>query len=275
MAWAPLFEDDAQTQALASALEAALTIKDERTQARALASLNAMLTSEELRWVLFAVLTRQARGRTPEAREERANEYCETVLEPALRRTGKFLRQSDDETQTRAVEVEPATVRSSRDEWLQAKMLESLDHLHDNDRADSLVHFAPRLEGKRLEQGLQSALTIQDEWARARSLAALAPQLKGEALDRGLAAALAIEQNGCRAYVLGRFLPMVSDPTAVLRSARQALADHLLTLSAANRARVLGFCADEKLFAPPLLDQDTLAAIAGHIVEVCQEWQWM
>jgi hypothetical protein len=27
--------------------------------------------------------------------------------------------------------------------------------------------------------------------------------------------------------------------------------------------------------APPLLYQDTLAAIAGQIVEVCEVWRWM
>ena len=69
---------------------------------------------------------------------------------------------------------------------------------------------------------------------------------------------------------------MALDPVAIQREARQAIADHLLkNLSIAEREEVLGFCADQKLFAPPLLDQDTLAAIAGHIVEVCQEWQWM
>jgi hypothetical protein len=38
---------------------------------------------------------------------------------------------------------------------------------------------------------------------------------------------------------------------------------------------VLRFCADKMLFAPTVLDQETLAAIAGYIVEVCEEWRWM
>jgi ABC-type glutathione transport system ATPase component len=58
--------------------------------------------------------------------------------------------------------------------------------------------------------------------------------------------------------------------------ARQAIARHLLkNLSNAKREAVLRFCAQEELFAPPLLDQDTLAASAAHIVEGCQEWRWM
>ena len=57
---------------------------------------------------------------------------------------------------------------------------------------------------------------------------------------------------------------------------RQAVADHLVhNLSTANRAAVLNLCAEDKLLAPLHLDQDTLTAIARHIIEVCQDWQWM
>jgi hypothetical protein len=69
---------------------------------------------------------------------------------------------------------------------------------------------------------------------------------------------------------------MAPDRAAVLCNARKAIADHLLkNLSSTTRSDVLWFCAEEKLFAPPLLDPAILAAIAGHIVEVCEEWQWM
>jgi hypothetical protein len=69
---------------------------------------------------------------------------------------------------------------------------------------------------------------------------------------------------------------LVSNLVAVLRSARQAMADHLLkNLHSAKRGAVMDFCADEKLFSPPILDPDTLASIAGHIIEVCWEWKWM
>jgi hypothetical protein len=91
-----------------------------------------------------------------------------------------------------------------------------------------------------------------------------------------VAAALAIRGENARLKVLAAFLPVAPDRATVLRSERQAIADHLLNnLSAAKREEVLQFCAGEKFFAPPFLDQDTLAAIAGHIAEVCQEWRGM
>jgi predicted nicotinamide N-methyase len=104
----------------------------------------------------------------------------------------------------------------------------------------------------------------------------LTGEARSQALEQGLAAALAIGNERYRVEVLAAFLPVAPDPAALLRSARQAAADHLLkNLSTAKREEVLRFCAGERLFAPPLLDQATLAAIAQHIVEVCQEWRWM
>jgi hypothetical protein len=53
------------------------------------------------------------------------------------------------------------------------------------------------------------------------------------------------------------------------------MAEHLWrNLQHHARADVLGFCASRTLFAPPVLDGDTLAAIAGYIIEVCTQWQW-
>ena len=75
---------------------------------------------------------------------------------------------------------------------------------------------------------------------------------------------------------LAAFVPVAPERAALLRGVRQVMADHLLkNLSAAERKKVLWFCTDQTLFAPPILDQDTLGAIAGHIVEVCEEWRWM
>jgi hypothetical protein len=126
------------------------------------------------------------------------------------------------------------------------------------------------------EAGLAAALASEHDEDLAEALVALAPQLTGEALDGALQAARAIEHEWARARALVAFLPVAPDPAAVLRRARQAIADHLLkNLSGAERGEVLKFCADQKLLAPPLLDQDTRSNIAGHIVEVCEVWRWM
>jgi hypothetical protein len=54
------------------------------------------------------------------------------------------------------------------------------------------------------------------------------------------------------------------------------MADHLWNrLQHEKRDTVLQFCADQKLFAPPILSPATLAAIARHIIEICTEWEWL
>jgi hypothetical protein len=63
---------------------------------------------------------------------------------------------------------------------------------------------------------------------------------------------------------------------AVFQNVRQSSADRLpKNLSALKGEKVLRFCADQTLFAPPIPDEGTLAAIAGRIVEVCQMWRWL
>ena len=122
---------------------------------------------------------------------------------------------------------------------------------------------------------MQAAHRIPSAEPRFEALVAQVPQLVGEALARGLQAVVDFEDEEYRAMVAA-FLYSAPDPEAVLRAARKATADCLLNrLSAVRREVVLKFCADRKVFAPPFLDQDTLATIAGHIVEVCEKWKWM
>jgi len=69
---------------------------------------------------------------------------------------------------------------------------------------------------------------------------------------------------------------LVPDCTGLLRAIRLAMTDHLWNnLAHQDRAALLSFCADDELFARPVLSPDTLAAIAGHIIEICQEWEWL
>jgi hypothetical protein len=148
-------------------------------------------------------------------------------------------------------------------------------------RAEALASLAPQLTGEARRQaaeyGLEATLAIGwHERDRGEWLAALAPHLTGEALERGLAAALSTRNERARAKALAAFLPGAQGSAVVLHSALRVIADHLLhSLSAATREAVLELLAEERLFAPPLLGQDTLAAIAGHIIEVCEEWRWM
>jgi hypothetical protein len=306
---------EARVQALAQGLEAALTIGNEWARARALAALAPQLTGELLARGLEAALaignelarakalaalapqlTGELLARGLEAAlaivgDDLAREWALAALAPQL--AGELLAQGLEAAL--AIEWEVARVGAlaalapqltgeARVQAL-ARGLEAALAIEDEYwRAEALAALAPQLTGEArvqaLARGLEAALAIGDEWFRARALATLAPQLTGEArvqaLARGLEAALAIEDEYWRAEALAAFLATAPDPAAALRNVRQAMADHLLkNLPTTKREEMLRFCAEEKLFTPPIFDQDTLAAIAGHIVEVCQEWRWM
>ncbi|MFX1412138.1 MAG: hypothetical protein ACFFA6_17495 [Promethearchaeota archaeon] len=94
-------------------------------------------------------------------------------------------------------------------------------------------------------------------------------------MSQGLAAVLAIGDEEARAKTLAALEPVAPDQPAISRHIRQALAEHLWrNLQHQTRSEVLQFCADSTLFPPPVLDPTTLAVIAGHIIEVCTQWQW-
>ena len=106
------------------------------------------------------------------------------------------------------------------------------------------------------------------------------PQLIGEAREEALQAALAsvqaIGDARYRAQALAALLPHVTD-VRFLFAHNSPRHGRSFAEYPANRRReeVLEFIADEKLFAPPILSPDTLAAIARHIIEICQEWEWL
>jgi hypothetical protein len=279
---APQLTGEVQTQALAHALEAALAIEFVGTRAMALAALAPRLEGELLARGLEAALAIEDEWARVEALAALAPRLDGEALARALRAA---LAIEDEEGRARML----VRLALQLEGELLAQALEAVLTIgYEGHRALTLVALAPQLEGELLAQGLEVALAIGDERSRVEALAALTPQLEGELLARALEAALAIEDEEDRARMLVRLVPQLEgealavllpatpDPAAVLRSMRQAVAHHLLNnLAAAERQQVLLFCAQEKLFAPPLLDQDTLAVIAGYIVEVCEEWKWM
>ena len=123
---------------------------------------------------------------------------------------------------------------------------------------------------------LAAVQAIPYKGSRADALVALAPQLTGELARDALAAAQAIRDEGYRAKALAALLLNAPDPAVCLRHVRHAVTSHLyLNLAHQGRDDVLQFCAEQELFAPPILAPAALAAIAGHIIEICQEWEWL
>jgi hypothetical protein len=118
--------------------------------------------------------------------------------------------------------------------------------------------------------------TLSDEKCRSEVLVAFASQLISYSLQTGLAITLEISDEKYRADALTAFKSHLTDVDSYLRATRQAVADHLRTsLAKKERKEMLRFCADSTFFAPPILSPTTLAAIAGHIIEICQEWEWL
>jgi len=181
---------------------------------------------------------------------------------------------------------------------------------YESHRAGVLVALAPQLTGENLREGLAAARAIESEGARAKVLVALAPQLTGEereqALREGLAAARAIEKESFRAKMLAALAPQLTgeEPEQVLREAlatartienessrvdvlvalapqltgeqvHATLLEFIERLLNKERAKILELCTQEKLVTPPILSPEIIAAIAKHIIEICQKWQWL
>src|SRR5690606_38923293 len=185
-------------------------------------------------------------------------------------------------------------------EWAQAAVLAGLAPLLDgeplqqalnaalaisNERRQirALTRPARQLDGEQRSQVIQRALAttlaISDEEERAEALTLLAPHLDGELLQQTLDAALALSDAEAQMQVLTSLLSASSSDatlqTQLIRQTRLSIARALLSFRAKPRKDVLRFLTVENLLAPPIFSQDTLGAIARHIIEICNEWSWL
>jgi NB-ARC domain/TIR domain len=161
------------------------------------------------------------------------------------------------------------------------------------ERAYTLAALLPHLEGNAKTEAAQQALeatlsidehvlvfvqpilSIHEKRSIPRTLAKIAPYLDGVSLHRGLQAAEAIEDAFSRAQTLIAFLPVAPEPTRLIMRVREAMADHLAKLRVGTREQLLAFCADGKLFAPPILPPAVLKQIGDDIAEIWDEWKWI
>jgi len=295
---------------LQQGLALANTIANDLSRAEALAALASQLTGATREAVLHEVITGvlasedwefQARALVALA-PQLAAEDCEVMLRVTLeindgccradaltalapRLAGGLLQKGlaaalaidDEESRIRALAaLIPQLMDGDREEALRAGLAATQLISKDYIRADALAALAPHLIDELLQEGLAATQVIEGDWSRAHALAALAPHLTDELLQEGLAATQVIEGDWSRAHALAAFLPVISNSEALIRSIRQAVADYLWTASEGlERELIAQFCADRDLFTPPILSPDTLAAIAGHIIEICQEWEWL
>lgn len=84
----------------------------------------------------------------------------------------------------------------------------------------------------------------------------------------------AIKDEWCRLAVLMAFLATMPGDLSHLTSIRRAMASHLWgNLAQETRADVLTFCADSKLFAPPILSRSMVLTVVQSIIGICQGWR--
>lgn len=144
-------------------------------------------------------------------------------------------------------------------------------------RVEMLAALAPHLQGEMLQQALSSAPEIGDEEDRSSALAALAPHLQGEqreqVLQQALSSALEIGDEEDRSRALAALYQVTGD-LHLLSELRRGLLQLLRGLENEDRQQLLRLLQGDTPFGPPLLGPETLAAIAGQIVEICERWRW-
>ncbi len=266
-------------------LTAVLTISDEEDRRNALTALMPHLTGDPLQMGLAALLTAVLTLPNESVRVERL-----TALAPHL---SSYLLQTA-----------LAAAQDINDEWARVGALDTLAPAFASKlfrtirtgaqtittnflrlRTRMLAVVAPHLPSaarrmQTLANRLMAARAIGDERSRAKALVALLPHLTGTAqkltFQAGLTAAQAIKNDVNRAHALATLLSNTRNRAPLLKAIHLAMSDYLWNhLQHEKREAVLQFCADPELFAPPILSPDTLAAIAGHIIEICTEWEWL
>jgi inorganic triphosphatase YgiF len=145
-------------------------------------------------------------------------------------------------------------------------------------RAKVLIALAPKLAGDLLQRAFDAARWLGQP-LRTRTIIALAGRLPGvqqiQILKQALRDVLAIPDTRLRAETLPSLLTLTEDQAAILMAIRATITDALMDSQGLNREAMLRLCANKELFTVPQLRADTIVTIAEHIVEICQEWQWL
>src|SRR6266496_706094 len=197
--------EEEQSDAQRTGLEAALVIRDEQGRARVLAALAPQLTGEMLQPAMEAALAIEDEHERVEVLAALAPHLSEEMFQCALEAA---LEIWDKDERTRVI---AALAPRLTGEMLQ-RVLEAAFAMEDEEyRARVLTALAPQLTGEMLQRALEAAFAMEDEEYRARVLTALAPQLTGEMLQRALEVAFAMEVEEYRAEVLAALAPQLTE----------------------------------------------------------------
>jgi hypothetical protein len=256
---------------LARGLSAALQISWDSERIRTLEAFVPQLTDALLREALNAVLSMDNQWSFVQMLIVLAPRLTGELLERALQAA---LKIEDNERRAKVLASLSSNVSPDRKMGiLERELCLALDLVHE-ERANILVTLGPYPPENLKEYTLETALALPDERGRAELLIALAPQLSERLLGRAVRPALALTHRGWRKLALAALVPRVSSEIADdCIEAALALTD--IDSQGLNREAMLRLCANKELFTVPQLRADTIVTIAEHIVEICQEWQWL
>jgi hypothetical protein len=151
-----------------------------------------------------------------------------------------------------------------------ARKLEDTDARH-----AALIALVEHCPDELITLGIE-ALEAEEEWhpGHVEILKKLAPRLAGDLLDRAVNLSFRAPYFDDQSTALANLLPYVVDQTEVLNALRSIALAWLEIAADPERKEILELFANDSLFQAPVVEPETLAAIAGHIVDICQLWHW-
>ncbi len=156
---------------------------------------------------------------------------------------------------------------------------EALELTNEGDVIEALVGLAPHLVDElriqACERLFEGVSTLSDGWERAWVLADLAPLLPGNLHERWLEAFGSLTSAWQRTWVLAAILSHSPDHTSLLKPIRQAMIAELAAIDHWPRKQMLQNYFIEEFFSPPVLSPETLGDIALHLIEICEQWDWL
>lgn len=148
------------------------------------------------------------------------------------------------------------------------------------DRANVLLSLVPKLSGETqglaFKTGLVEALDLADEEFDREITFILNQSSFNPLILGGIKAIIDIQDDKSRSYAFYRLLSLQYVYDKLMKDIQLALAEHLFhCLYTADREHLLRLCATDTLFAIPTFPYNVLQSIAGHIENICNQWEWL
>ncbi|MBK8026574.1 MAG: DUF4062 domain-containing protein [Chloroflexi bacterium] len=147
---------------------------------------------------------------------------------------------------------------------LRAWSLVDISRIHFNDEAAALA-----------AQMLEQCLVIRNEWTRASALAALSVVLTPAQRQRAIPNIVALKDPWARIWAMASFANRRDADPQQIADLRRFLIGHMNSRRDVKRDSKLQFLSARSIYHAPAFDEETLAALARSVVEICWQWRWL